>query len=138
MLKNFKICLRILKKKSIIFFEFIFPKIISKTSCCILDEKNHFYTIIMPLLCPRACHLCPGPIICYNRHATYAQDRLFAIMGMPLMPRTDNCARLPSLDGQVKNFLLFPIQNRVRGSLLIFSSENHFVGHTYALIAAAY
>ena len=51
----------------------------------------------MPLLCPRACHLCPGPIICYNRHATYAQDRLFAIMGMPLMPRTDNCARLPSL-----------------------------------------
>ena len=47
--------------------------------------------------CPRACHLCPGPIICYNRHATYAQDRLFAIIGMPLMPRTNNYARLPSL-----------------------------------------
>ena len=75
MLKNVRIYLRILKKNPLFFFKFIFPKIASLTSCCILDEKKSFLYHNNALFVPEGMPLMPRTDILLNGHATYAQDR---------------------------------------------------------------
>ena len=90
-----------------------------------MSRKISQQILIMSPLCPWACPFCPGLTICYSGHAPCTQDQWFAIMGMPIMPRTDNCAHLPSLGWMDnENYLM----NQVGGSCQLINFNNGFIG----------